>query len=372
MMVYDVVIAGGGLSGSALAILLSRAGFSVAVRERVRYPVHRLCGEFLSPEVQHSFERLGVMEALDQAGAVRLSRGLLTSGGVELPLMLPGNAIGVSRYVLDALLFERAREAGADARDGCRVTGIHPAENGFIVQTSEGELEATLVVGAFGKRSNLDGALKRPFVQQQTPWVGFKAHFTGYSPGDAIELHLYNGGYCGMSFVEREQVNVCWLCDAHLLKEAGNNADALLALTGEMNPALGERVRQMTRLSEKFEAVSQVTFVEKGFGANGLFMAGDATAMIPPLCGDGMAMALSGAELLADLLPQVLRGTLDVASAHVLYERQWREQFATRMRVGRLLNPLLTKSRVATPLLRTGRLFPALAGWFVHKTRGAV
>lgn len=370
-MLYDVAIVGGGLSGSALATLLSRAGFSVALRERVRFPVHRLCGEFLSPEVQHAFHRLGVMEALDAAGAVRLSRGLLTSGGEELRLTLPGEAIGVSRFVLDELLFRHAREAGADARDGCRVTGIHPAENGFRVETADGILHAKLVVGAFGKRSNLDGALKRPFVQQQTPWVGFKAHFTGYAPGDAIELHLYEGGYCGMSFVENGQVNVCWLCDANLLKAAGNNADALLALTGTMNPALGERVRQMTRLSARYEAVSQVTFVDKGFGANGLFMAGDATAMIPPLCGDGMAMALSGAELLAEILPDVLTGRISVDEAHLRYAQRWRAQFSTRMRVGRMLNPLLTRSRIATPLLRTGRWFPGLASWFVHKTRGA-
>ncbi|HYE58764.1 MAG TPA: FAD-dependent oxidoreductase, partial [Rhodothermales bacterium] len=163
---YDVVVIGGGLAGCAVASLLARDGLSVLLAERQRYPVHKLCGEFLSVEVQATFERLGVGVAVRAAGAVPVRRALLTTPGHHrLALPLPGTALGLSRYRLDALLFDAAREAGAEAYEGFPVRGITGSpEAGFRVAFDRGTVQARVVIGAWGKRSGLDGVLRRPFV----------------------------------------------------------------------------------------------------------------------------------------------------------------------------------------------------------------
>ena len=57
----DVAIVGGGLAGCSAAIQLAAAGHKVLLLEKKTYPVHKLCGEFLSPEVKGALQRLGVL-----------------------------------------------------------------------------------------------------------------------------------------------------------------------------------------------------------------------------------------------------------------------------------------------------------------------
>jgi hypothetical protein len=56
-------------------------------------------------------------------------------------------------------------------------------------------LYASIVLGAFGKRSNLDIKLKRSFIQKQSHWLGVKAHYKLDFPEDYVGLHHFKGGY---------------------------------------------------------------------------------------------------------------------------------------------------------------------------------
>jgi menaquinone-9 beta-reductase len=367
---YDVVVAGGGLAGSAAGRLLARAGLSVLVAERQRYPVHRLCGEFLSVEVQGTFERLGVADAVRQAGAVPVRRARLTAPqGQSLDVPLPGTALGLSRYRLDALLFDAARAAGAEAHDGLPVRGVAgDPERGFTVAFDGGTVAARAVVGAWGKRAGLDGALGRPFVRQRTGWVGAKAHFEGLDLGDLIELHTAPGAYVGLQHVEEGRVNVCWIGEEAGLRQAGSPA-AWLAALGAANPALGDRLARLRRVTD-FEAVAQVSFARKGLFDAGVVMTGDTAAMIAPLCGDGMAMALHGAELLAPRLAAHLGGRMSRADFEADYTAAWRRAFAPRLRLGRALHAVLTRPVLASASLSAGIHLPLLAAWAVRRTRG--
>jgi menaquinone-9 beta-reductase len=99
---------------------------------------------------------------------------------------------------------------------------------------------------------------------------------------------------------------------------------------------------------------------------------GDAATMIPPLCGDGMAMALRSAELCVPLADAVLRGELSVAAWQRGYTAVWQREFAPRLRTARLLEAALLQPRLAAVALRIGATLPALAQWFVHATRGRI
>lgn len=369
---YDVAIVGAGLAGSSLAIQLARRGFSVFLAEKQRFPAHKLCGEFLSTESSALLGRLGVLDAVHAAGARVVRHAVLTgSGGGRLEVPLPGTAVGLSRYCLDAILWARARAVGVDARDGCHVQDVQQGQDGlFTVTIPDGVVRARLVIGAHGKRSRLDGRLERRFLGDRSGLVAFKAHFTGLDLAERIEMHAFPGGYCGLSPVEDGRVNVCWISDAGALRAGGGTPDGMLETVLPCNPALGARLRSLHRVSARFEAVGQVSFRRKGLFDGGLCMIGDAAAMITPLCGDGMAMALDTAEIAAVLAASYLQGALSRPAFERAYARAWKRRFARRLRVGRLLHAAFAHPATAGMMVRAGSAVPGLASWLVRSTRG--
>ncbi len=374
-MPYDALIIGGGLAGCSTALQLARAGYDVVLAEQSTYPRHKLCGEFLSPEAQSSFRRLGVLGAVQGAGTAPIDRAVLTApSGTTTEHALPDTALGLSRYQLDRLLFRRACTAGVDGRPGTRVTDVQGSlEEGFAVTAGAETLDARLVFGAYGRRGRLDRALERPFLEQRPPYVGFKAHYAGPSASalaDTIELHSAPGGYCGLSPVENNRINVCWIGHTDALKEAGGTPTAMLNETLRQNPVLDERLRGLTRASKQFEAVSQVPLMPKSRFADDVCMIGDAAGMIAPLCGDGMAMALRTADLVSPYASDFLDGRRSAASFRTAYRSAWSDAFGRRMRLGRWIHAAAFRPGAARLLVQTCRFLPPLARWLIHATRG--
>jgi flavin-dependent dehydrogenase len=376
-MTYDAIIVGGGLAGASLATHLAEDGRRVLVLEKRRLPAPKLCGEFLSPEVTQSLRRLGVLGAVRAAGAHRIRCARLTAaGGASFESALPRTALGFSRRRLDALLFENARTVGADARDETKVRAVEGRiGEGFSVETSGGDrFVGRLVFGAYGRRGVLDRTLERPFLQEKAPLVAFKAHYdatrlAGALDG-AIEVHTFPGGYCGLARVETGAVNACWIAQTTALNEAGGGPEAMVAHSLSQNTALAGRMAAMERVSETFEATSQVTLRTKGCFAGGVCMVGDTAGMIAPLCGDGMAMALRASELAAAPALAFLDGRQSADGFRQSYERAWRRAFSTRLRLGRFAHRSGLRPARAAAVVRAFRWMPPLGRWFIRKTRG--
>lgn len=370
-MDYDIIIAGGGLAGCAAATLLARRGHHVALVEKGSFPRHKLCGEFLSPEVQDAFQRLGVLDAVRDAGAHAIDRATITSpGGATFACDLPGTAIGLSRFVLDEMLFETAGAAGADTFDRTRVTDIQGSlTDGFTVATDHGDMTGRVVLGAFGKRSTLDRKLDRPFLNDASDLVAFKAHFSGVSVPHTIEIHAFPGGYCGLSHVENDRLNVCWIGHTDGLQDAGGRPETMMQATLRQNPHLDERLSAATRETD-FYAVSQVSLEPKAPFERDVCMIGDTAGMIAPLCGDGMAMALDAASLAAPHVEAFLEGDRTAEGFRSGYRQDWSDTFSLRMRVGRLAHAAAMRPAVAATTVGALRLAPALGRWLVRATRG--
>lgn len=374
---HDVIVIGGGLAGCATALQLARAGRRVLLLEEKRYPVHKLCGEFLSPEVQTLFRGLGVTQAIQAAGAVPMRRVLLTGErGPAWRGALPGEALGLSRYALDHLLFQAAQEAGAEGLQGARVSAVAGGVGAFRVSyrlspTDERSATAPLVVGAYGKRARLDDVLERPFTAQDHGYVAFKLHYRGAALDDWIELHGFRGGYCGLSPVEGGLINACLLVRTAALRAAGRSFAGLRSTLMIRNPALRERLAQMTPVDERPLSIGQIAFCAKELFSGDVMMVGDTAALIAPLCGDGMAMALRGAVLAAPLLDAHLRGDLPFPALRRLYGAAWRRRFALRLSVGRILQGLLLRPRCYQAGLVALHRAPVLGPLLIRATREA-
>jgi flavin-dependent dehydrogenase len=376
--VYDAVVIGGGLAGCAAARGLALRGHSVLLLESERYPVHKVCGEFLSPEAGGLLRALGVEEAVWAAGAVPIRRVAITSpAGTAWEEALPAAGIGLSRWALDPLLFDGARAAGAEALQGARATSVEgDGGSGFRVAYAHGgaarEAAARLVLGAFGKRSRLDRELDRAFLRRSHDFVAFKAHHAGADLGDCVELHAFPGGYCGMSHVEGGLVNVCLIARTDALRRSGRSFEGLREGAMRANPTLARRLDALEPAGGPVVSVSQIPFAIKELFARDVMMVGDTAGMIAPLCGDGMAMALRSAEVAADMGGRFLAGGMTFEALRRAYTRAWQGEFAPRLRLARALQRGLFEPRAA----RVGLTLLARAPWLgralIRATRGPV
>ena len=110
-----ISILGGGPAGASAAIAASRESeLPFDLIEKSRFPRHKVCGEFFSPEIQPELERLGAWDAFLAAGPARIRRMKLHFGRREKVRRLPEPAWGLSRYAFDTLLLDRAELLGAE------------------------------------------------------------------------------------------------------------------------------------------------------------------------------------------------------------------------------------------------------------------
>src|SRR3954467_1186970 len=107
----DVIIAGGGLAGLTSAIHLSRAGLHVTIVEKHPYPIHKVCGEYISNEILPYLQWLGADPAVLEPA--RINRVCISSvSGKSVETGLPVGGFGVSRYSLDQFLMQQALNNG--------------------------------------------------------------------------------------------------------------------------------------------------------------------------------------------------------------------------------------------------------------------
>ena len=369
-MNYDVIIVGAGLAGCSAAIQLADRGWNVLLLEQQKYPVHKLCGEFLSVEVIENFASLGILDTVRKVGAHPIRSALLTTTtGETFEHQLPGVALGLSRYQLDLMLFERAESVGAICRDGTVVRDISgDFKTGFKVSTNSGEFTSRMVLAAHGKRSPLDTQLDRPFTRRKSPWVAFKAHCDGLRLPGMIELHAFPGGYCGLSMIETGQVNLCWIGHEKILN---GSDDRNLPNALYDNPVLRDRLAHMTINPAVKHRLSQISFELKGNFDGDICMIGDTAGMITPLCGDGMAMALRTAEIAVPMVSDYLQGTLSAPRFKANYRDTWQREFKLRLQLGRLMHSAFIQPQVAQVSVSICRSFPAIGNWLIQNTRGS-
>ena len=163
---YDVAVIGGGLAGLSASIQLVRAGYSVVLFEKEKYPFHRVCGEYISLESWNFLENLGYpLSDMD----LPLIKNLIISApnGNYITHPLPLGGFGISRYKIDQEMANLARANGVHLLEGKKVTDVHFKHSMFHIQSSLSYYQAKQVCGAFGKRSNLDLKWKRSFAEKK-------------------------------------------------------------------------------------------------------------------------------------------------------------------------------------------------------------
>ncbi len=356
---YDVAIAGGGPAGCAAAIRAGRTGARVLLLERGRYPRQKVCGEFLSAS------GVALLQQLDSSlasallvDAPRISQARLFLDGKIVRMPVDPAAASITRYALDAAMWNACTRAGVDCLEQTaveRVSGGGP----FELKTSAGSFTARALLIAAGRWSNL-----RPNPAASTErWIGLKQHFREPGAPNSVDLYFFEGGYCGVQAVAPETVNACAMVRADA---ARNLNDAF-----RLHPELDRRSRGWQPASEVV-STSPLLFCPPSPVDRTTLCAGDAAGFIDPFLGDGMSLALRSGMMSADSLTEFWDGRVTLGEAAANYDRSYRRELLPLFRnAARLRRSLSLPSLLRRPLLsllNTGWI----SSWVVERTRPAV
>jgi flavin-dependent dehydrogenase len=350
----DVAIIGAGPAGATLAALLAMRGISAAVIDRDTFPRDKLCGEFLSYDALPIADALGVTSAIDAAGAPRIERCRIVGSRRAYEFAFPHAARGVSRMLFDDLLLRAAVARGAEALDGWTATSLDAAATITIARGGETRTIAPrVIVGAWGRWGRFDQQLGRAFVRDRAHRsFGFKRHYRGDAPRDTIELYSFRGGYLGVNAIESRRTNICGLAAASRLSGHKGRWDAFVDTIRDEEPVLDAMYARYEPAQESFLSSEPVIFRARSAVERGVFMIGDASGIVDPLTGNGMAMALQSALLAAPHIAAVLGGA-ERTRIEDDYRRAHHAFFAPRIAWSRRAARLLSRPRLIDAALAT-------------------
>ncbi|MDV9191981.1 NAD(P)/FAD-dependent oxidoreductase [Streptomyces sp. SR27] len=360
---YDVVISGAGLAGSAAAILLARRGVRVALLERRSDPAaHKvLCTHSLTANAHPVLDELGLLPALEKAGAVRNEARWYTRWGWIEPRAAPTgpelpHAYNIRRSVLDPLIRSRAAETpGVDLLLGHQVTGLLREDGhrgrtaGVRASTSGGEREirARLVVGADGKDSPVAKFAGLPTRTYENGRFGYLAHFR--------DLPL-RGGIGQTWFLEPDMAYAFPNDDGVTVLAVLPDKARLPAFREDLEGSFLDFVRALPEAPpvDAAERVSKIIgtidypLLSREPTAPGLALVGDAALTGDPLWGVGCGWALQSARWLAEEVAPAAAGRGDLDRSLLRYARVHRR----RLRPHQYLAADFAKGRPFNPMER--------------------
>ena len=382
-MRYDAIVIGAGPAGSTAALLLARAGWSIAIVEKSSFPRRKVCGEFISATSMPLLHELGVLDDfLHQAGPEVRRVGLFARDTtLSAPMPQPANAIAkrgraLGREHLDDLLLQAAQAAGAEVWQPWKASALRRASHHTIctIEAAEksDELVAPLIIAAHGSWEN--GSLPTQATAPHRPadLLGFKAHFTNSDlPADLMPLLAFPGGYGGMVHTDGGRVSLSCCIRRDTLQQCrsalGNLRAAEAALHHIQSSCVGVRhALQRATLDRAWLSAGPIRPGIRDRYADGIFRVGNCAGEAHPIVAEGISMAMQSAALLCRLLIAGQAAGSQPAEIGSRYAAAWDDLFAPRIRAS-LLFATLAMSPVAAGLgLPLMKSFPGLLTFGAH------
>lgn len=374
---YDLIVVGAGPAGSAAAITAATAGARVLLIERGHYPRHKVCGEFVSAEAVAVLGSL-LPDGSLLANAPRIDRARLFAASTTINVEISPPAISLTRYDLDAALWRAAVLASVTALQQTTVASVERDDRQFIASTSAGSFTGRTLIIAAGRWSNLDRSQSQRVPHSSAKpkggiskggdferLIGVKAHFRDPDRtvmSGAVELHFFDGGYCGVQSVADGVVSACAMVRPGV-------ATTLPQVFGQ-SAALARRAQNWQALFEPV-TTSPLLFRTPAPERDGILYAGDAASFVDPFIGDGISLALNTGVAAARALVPVWRNDCDLATAARNYRCEYEDRFLRVFRNAARIRRLLALPQALQIAVAQLIRIPAVSRQFVRLTRVA-
>lgn len=329
MQAYDAIVVGARCAGAPLALLLARRGRRVLVLDRAHFPSDTVSTHFLWPRTTSALARWGLLDTLAATGCPPIETVTMQMGSVAMrgrPEAVDGTAAMYCprRTVLDKMLVDAARAAGAEVQEGVLVRDVMREDGRVVGVRAEGfEARAPVVIGADGMNSGIADAVGAAIDREHPSLTcGFYAYWSGV-PTDGVEFRVREGGDV-LVFPTHDDLTCIWVGRASDQWPSYRADIEGLYLAG-MDAAVLARV-QRGRRETAFKGTHRLPNFYRDCAGPGWALVGDAAYHRDPLTGMGIGDAFLGAELLADAIHGGLDDDLDASLAG--YQDALREKTA--------------------------------------------
>lgn len=379
-MTHDALIIGGGPAGATAALLLARAGWSVALVEKKAFPRRKVCGEFISATSLPLLRELGIADAFCELAGPEVRRVGLFADDTVLAAAMPrawdraggwGRALG--REHLDLLLLEAAGRGGAEVWQPWTALELRRTADGFTCSIgSKGarqDLSAPVAIAAHGSWERGIVAAQAEEDHRAEDLFAFKAHFEDCElPADLMPLLVFPGGYGGMVHTDAGRVSLSCCVRRDVLQECrartpnAHAGDAVLQHI--QSSTLGVRqVLGKARLDGACLSAGPIRPGIRSHHSDGVFLVGNIAGEAHPIIAEGISMAMQGAWLLSrHLLAQQDRIAMPSALAEAGrdYAAAWKASFGTRVHAAATFAQLAMRPKAAAWCLPLLTRFPGI------------
>lgn len=357
----DLIVAGGGPAGLAVAVAAAARGLDVLVLERGTLPADKACGEGLLPAGVRALEELGALALVPAAdrAPIRAIRWIDPAGVMAEARFAGEEGLGIRRTALSAALLARARGAGAEVRERTQLVTHRRGADGVDVGTPSSLERARLLVAADGLASPIRHreGLDRPSAGEER--YGVRRHFALAPWTDAVEVYFADGVEAYVTPCGSERVGVAFLCEASARAPYPELVGLFPALRGRLDGV---------RFDSPLAGAGPLARESAARVRDRLVLVGDAAGYVDAITGEGLSLAFASAVDLGHLLPEALaRGA--AARALAPWEKRQRSRWTRYAASARFMLGLARRPDARRKLLAMAARHPKatsrLVGWAV-------
>lgn len=326
-MRYDVIIVGAGPAGAVAARDCARAGLETVILEKEYHPRVKTCAGGVTAAAMSLLDTAIPPEIIE----VRCSsfKGFYGDKVIEIDREQDFMVL-VSRAIFDLWLVSLAQSAGAELKQGERVTAVVAGEREVTVRTTKGTYTGLIVIGADGVNSTVARVVRKPFQKRDLAFCASTDAARGEGEGcwrETIEVHYGQlpMGY-GWVFPKRGLLSLgmgSWLVNAAGIKEAFldflkvKGVSAEQRLKGGLVPLGG---------------IARATVSDR------VVLAGDAAGYADPFTGEGIRYAIASGRLAAATAASLISRGAPLNRLHLgVYERNCYQQFGSDLKAALLI-----------------------------------
>lgn len=363
---FDAVILGAGPAGLSAALSLAWSGKKALVVEKQSLPREKVCGGFVGPENRALLELYGVWDLLfDKYEASPIDRAWLTAGSrqeCEIPLSRRGQSVtgmGILRRDFDYALTERAEACGVEMAAASTAEIVNDGKVRRVLIRSaaaQREVNADFVIDARGSSA----------VKSVPAGFGVAAPFDGIREMDGrVVLHFVRQAHVGINQIGPERYSICYVAEDGLFKESGGDLEKLFQTFMGQNKFLVSQLRGAKRTGP-WKGIPVGKPVPGVFSSKDMLNAGDTCAIVNPVIGGGITLALWGGWFAG----QACARAAGFEDAVKIYQQSWQNEFANKIKISHLWGRLSHSPFWSRRMLELMRPLPALSRFFfeMHHT----